>query len=730
MRYPLAYEVPDGVCIPGLLGQHLLTPKSSQVPSIHINFDSRREHPQQQTQSASASEEDEDGVQVSPDEISPDYSVIHPTSHSSSSQHGDFVPVPLPYPSEVAESEPDAYPYQNQIAHRRIHRSRQRSESSRDSSIQPERPRRVVQPRATHHPRRREHPPEEDDTDSTEAFLQDERPEYPRMPRDQQYHGQSGYTHSSSSGSYTYPAVPHHHSYQMVHYAPPPAPHAIQHHPSSQMTSPYGYPPQLPQHQHPHPQPHPHPYAPPINVHHPQSQVTSPYSAPPYGPPQVMQQFQSPQSYFPAQYPPYGPQAYYMQQYQGMPPPLPPYMHYTPPPRESPRPEVASPAAALAPAEPKFDEQAMVTKFEALFLAERTERERREETRQQQIASAEDKAAALAKAEQEREEEKRRIRAEAIRQAEEEAVHYRKMLAERAEEEKRIRLEAMRAAEEDAIKQKKRDAERRAEEARIREEAKREALDAEKARIAAAAERAAYEQKIRKEAAEAALAAAAAEAKAKKEQADREKKIAADAAEAAKNAAEKEAKATQEAAEAAAKAAKVEHEAALKKAEEAAAAAKKEAEAAEAKAAAVAPPDKKAPLKFKDALGRNFNFPWDRCCKWDDMEGLIHQAFAHIEKIGPHVLQNHYDLLGPDKDIIMPEYWEDSITPGMQITMMLWPIPEPPPEPEPLPGDFIPPPPLDGEVIDIDALLSGVSGVKKSKSKDKGMLRAPPDVLS
>jgi len=139
---------------------------------------------------------------------------------------------------------------------------------------------------------------------------------------------------------------------------------------------------------------------------------------------------------------------------------------------------------------------------------------------------------------------------------------------------------------------------------------------------------------------------------------------------------------------------------------------------------------KERPLKFKDALGRNFNFPWDRCCKWDDMEGLIHQAFAHIEKIGPHVLQNHYDLLGPDKDIIMPEYWEDSITPGMQITMMLWPIPEPPPEPEPLPGDFIPPPPLDGEVIDIDALLSGVSGVKKSKSKDKGMLRAPPDVLS
>ncbi|KAK5104613.1 hypothetical protein LTS08_002504 [Lithohypha guttulata] len=710
--------------------------------SIHINIDNPQYAP-----SPSVSEED-DGVEVSPEGISPDYSVIglhgQTASQSSSSQHGDYQVIPpvLAYPSEVEqESEPDAHPYQHQIVHHPVHRSRKRPDPSRESSIQRE-PRRVVQLQSAHHPKRsrshhHQHPESvADETDSTEAFLQQpDRPEYVyRMPRDQQYHGQAGYSHSSSSGSYSYPAVPHQ-SHQIVHYAPPGAPQPMLAYQHPQMPAPYAYPPQPQPHpQHQGPPPQPHPYGALVNTH--LGHVTSPYSASPYGSPNVVQ-YQSPQSYFPPQgFPPYAQNPYFMQQmqqmqqFQGMYPPMPPHMHYTPPPRDSPQPAVASPA----PAEPKsqIDEAAIMARFEQLLLAERADRDKKEDERQKSIQSAEDRAAAMAQADKDRREDERRIREQAIKDAEEEAARTRKLLLERAEEEKRIRQDALRAAEEEAVAARKREEARRLEEARIREEAKRDALEAEKKRIAAEAERKAYEAKIRQEAAEAALAAAAADQKAKKETADREAKIASDAAEAAKNAAEKQAKeiadaaekAAKEAADAAekeAKKAKEEHEAKLKEAEEAAAAAKKEAEAAEAKAAANAPPERKAPIRFKDALNRSYNFPWERCHKWDDMEGLIHQAFAHIDRIGPHVMQGRYDLIGPDKEIIMAEYWEDTVQPGMTITMMLWPIPEPEPEPEPMLPDPEPiPPPFDSDIIDLDALLGGTGPtVKKSKSKDK-----------
>lgn len=94
------------------------------------------------------------------------------------------------------------------------------------------------------------------------------------------------------------------------------------------------------------------------------------------------------------------------------------------------------------------------------------------------------------------------------------------------------------------------------------------------------------------------------------------------------------------------------------------------------------------------------------------MEGLIIQAFQHIEDLGEHVINGRYDLIGPDKDIIMPQYWDHIIQPDMHITMMLWPLPEKP-APEPLPpGDALPPLVPDG-VIDLDDLLNG--GKKKDK---------------
>lgn len=91
------------------------------------------------------------------------------------------------------------------------------------------------------------------------------------------------------------------------------------------------------------------------------------------------------------------------------------------------------------------------------------------------------------------------------------------------------------------------------------------------------------------------------------------------------------------------------------------------------------------------------------------MEGLIHQAFAHIEGIGEHVMHGRYDLIGPDKEIIMPNYWESTVEPDMHITMMLWPIPEPPKEEEiQVPPDFDP-----DAILNLDDMLHPPSGGKK-----------------
>lgn len=88
------------------------------------------------------------------------------------------------------------------------------------------------------------------------------------------------------------------------------------------------------------------------------------------------------------------------------------------------------------------------------------------------------------------------------------------------------------------------------------------------------------------------------------------------------------------------------------------------------------------------------------------MEDLIKQAFLHVEVIGPHVAEGHYDLVGPNGEIILPQVWETMVEPDWVITMHMWPIPEPPPPappkvedplpvetPPPLPDDPPPPPP-------------------------------------
>ncbi|PMD53237.1 uncharacterized protein K444DRAFT_541806 [Hyaloscypha bicolor E] len=84
---------------------------------------------------------------------------------------------------------------------------------------------------------------------------------------------------------------------------------------------------------------------------------------------------------------------------------------------------------------------------------------------------------------------------------------------------------------------------------------------------------------------------------------------------------------------------------------------------------------KPRPIKFKDAIGRKFSFPFQLCATWAGMEKLITQAFLHVDVIGPHVVEGHYDLIGPNGEIILPRVWETSIEPDWFIKMHMWPVP-------------------------------------------------------
>lgn len=62
------------------------------------------------------------------------------------------------------------------------------------------------------------------------------------------------------------------------------------------------------------------------------------------------------------------------------------------------------------------------------------------------------------------------------------------------------------------------------------------------------------------------------------------------------------------------------------------------------------------------------------------MEELIKQAFLHVDVIEPHVHAGHYDLIGPNGEIILPGVWDQVIEPDWAITMHMWPIEQPRPD--------------------------------------------------
>lgn len=431
----------------------------------------------------------------------------------------------------------------------------------------------------------------------------------------------------------------------------------------------------------------------------------------------------------------------------GMPPPhVAQYMYQSPPPPPT---EAPGPPRTPAPAEEKPNPQMEQMKKQLELL--QAERRQQEESKKQ---------ADMEKKIREDAERAFQIRMEEMQRAQEEAkkeIELAKIAAERAareriEEERKAEAERQRQhaemmakAERDARdrieKERKEEAERQRQHAEAMAKAEREAKEKYEAALKAEEERKAQQEEERKRAEENARLKLEAEAKAKEEakklaekqaaeEAERKKlfeeetrvkaekelrdKIEADkkaeeerktAEEAAKLRYENEARLKLEKERLDAEDAKNKEEAAKKEREELLKKIEEETKVKVAEEAKKAAGDDKEPIKFKDAVGRKFNFPWNLCATWNvriapppwfshrrlitrlansfpqSMEDLIKQAFAHVEVIGPHVQEGHYDLIGPDGEIILPVVWEKTVQPGWQISMRMWPA-----DKHPLPG--------------------------------------------
>ncbi|KAK2598953.1 hypothetical protein QQS21_005558 [Conoideocrella luteorostrata] len=313
----------------------------------------------------------------------------------------------------------------------------------------------------------------------------------------------------------------------------------------------------------------------------------------------------------------------------------------------------------------------------------------------EKIKIAAELAAFKAQEEKAKAAEEQREREAQIRKDAEEAFQRRMDDIKKAQEEAqkeiaRARVEAERAARERIEAERKAEEERQKQHAEAMKRAEESARLKIEAEIKAAEVRRQKEEEDRKRAEEAAQrrveAAIKAEAEAK---AAAEKKVAEEAErlklaqEDAKRKAEIETLKKVE-----------EEKEAAKKAAEAAEAAKAEAEALkkriqdETKASLeeAAKKNEKAPISFKDAVGRKFSFPFHLCSTWQGMEELIKQAFLQVDVLGPHVREGHYDLIGPNGEIILPTVWEKVVQPAWNITMTMWPVEKLPPLQPKIPG--------------------------------------------
>ncbi|KAK4221806.1 hypothetical protein QBC38DRAFT_402718 [Podospora fimiseda] len=128
------------------------------------------------------------------------------------------------------------------------------------------------------------------------------------------------------------------------------------------------------------------------------------------------------------------------------------------------------------------------------------------------------------------------------------------------------------------------------------------------------------------------------------------------------------------------------------------------------------------PVYFKDAVGRKFKFPYELVKHWEDMKEMIEQAFRNMEVLERHVNDGRYDLTMGDEglEIISSSVWDSTVSPGLRVTMHMWPM-ERFLRPFPPPGmGMMPPPP------------GGMGMMRPPPPVPPGMMRPghlPPPVL-
>ncbi|PNS17872.1 Midasin [Sphaceloma murrayae] len=129
------------------------------------------------------------------------------------------------------------------------------------------------------------------------------------------------------------------------------------------------------------------------------------------------------------------------------------------------------------------------------------------------------------------------------------------------------------------------------------------------------------------------------------------------------------------------------------------------------------PDAKKPPVRLKDSvLERKFDFPWTLAKKWNETLKLLEQAYESVPDLHRRILESRFELVGPDRQIILPSVWETTIQPGWEITLLM------PPEPHmgmgvdpygPLPGM------MEGTFLDPGKKKHKSSSKDKKSSRDK-----------
>jgi hypothetical protein len=106
------------------------------------------------------------------------------------------------------------------------------------------------------------------------------------------------------------------------------------------------------------------------------------------------------------------------------------------------------------------------------------------------------------------------------------------------------------------------------------------------------------------------------------------------------------------------------------------------------------------------------------------MEDLITQAFLHVDTIGPHVAEGHYDLLDQNGAIILPQIWEEAVfEQDFTVTMHMWPMPEPPQKSPPGPPPTQPRSPAGRETPPAVSPNSNRTGSKWRKHRYSNIAR-------